>query len=400
MTRPQRVAVITGGLLSDQFHVWREVQRLGTHLTVIGADLPNQYEGQWPWSPGSVEGLETIGLPVRSPRLDRGPVWWSYRGLGRTLRELEPDLVHVLCEPWALLTLQTLRGAGTARIATPVVVQSVETIYSQGGSLERALRRQALRYVWPRINAFVGWSQRVVLAAEAHGLPPSTPRAVIPAVVPDPARFEPPSEDAVRSARGRWGIPMGVGVVGYVGRLLPEKGVLDVLGASAGIASKPYVAIWGAGPLETAVAHELADGSLVGAFLGALDLGEVAQAMQACDVLVVPSLTTATWEEQFGRVVVEGMLTGRCVIAYGSGAIPEVLGDTGILVQEGNVDLLRDAIAGALTDVARRRDLGRRARVRAMELYHPAHLAQEVVRIWTASTRESRPAPASRPSRP
>ena len=72
--------------------------------------------------------------------------------------------------------------------------------------------------------------------------------------------------------------------------------------------------------------------------------------MQSLDILVLPSLTTRTWKEQFGRVLVEGMAAGCVIIGSDSGAIPEVIGDAGIIVPEGNPEALADAIVRVRDD--------------------------------------------------
>ena len=47
------------------------------------------------------------------------------------------------------------------------------------------------------------------------------------------------------------------------------------------------------------------------------------------DVLVLPSRTTPTWAEQFGKVLCEALLCGTPVIGSSSGEIPWVVTTTG-----------------------------------------------------------------------
>jgi glycosyltransferase involved in cell wall biosynthesis len=103
--------------------------------------------------------------------------------------------------------------------------------------------------------------------------------------------------------------------------------------------------------------------------------------MAALDVLAVPSLTTPTWTEQFGRVVVEGMFAGTAIVVADSGALPEVVGPAGQVVEEGNVD----ALAGALEEaLANREAWSDRARQWGVSQYHPSVLAQKAVALWAA----------------
>src|SRR5699024_8858578 len=65
------------------------------------------------------------------------------------------------------------------------------------------------------------------------------------------------------------------------------------------------------------------------------------------DVLVVPSLPTPGWVEQFGRVAVEAMASGVPVIASRSGALPDVVSGAGLLVEPADAQALRQALAEA-----------------------------------------------------
>ena len=105
-------------------------------------------------------------------------------------------------------------------------------------------------------------------------------------------------------------------------------------------------------------------------------------AYQACDVIVVPSRTTACWKEQFGRVALEAMLAGCVVIAYRTGALPEVLGDGGILVEEGDVAGLRAAIRGVIESPLDHAHVAERARRSALERYHPANPEHLMISLW------------------
>src|SRR5205823_11214038 len=76
----------------------------------------------------------------------------------------------------------------------------------------------------------------------------------------------------------------------------------------------------------------------------------LAAAYQRMHVVLVPSVATATWVEQFGRVLLEAAASGAVVAGYASGAIPEVAPDAALLVPEGDVDGLAAAVCNALTD--------------------------------------------------
>jgi glycosyltransferase involved in cell wall biosynthesis len=96
----------------------------------------------------------------------------------------------------------------------------------------------------------------------------------------------------------------------------------------------------------------------------------------------VPSRTTASWKEQFGRVLIEAMFSECAVVAYRSGAIPDVVGDVGVLVDEGDVTGLAQAMSDLMSDAGERVRLGQRGRSRALDLYHPRALAGQMIRFW------------------
>ncbi len=71
---------------------------------------------------------------------------------------------------------------------------------------------------------------------------------------------------------------------------------------------------------------------------------DVPRALAEIDTLAAPSLTQPHWKEQFGRVLIEAMACGVPVVGSDSGEIPQVVGDAGLIVPEGDVAALRAAL--------------------------------------------------------
>jgi glycosyltransferase involved in cell wall biosynthesis len=101
-------------------------------------------------------------------------------------------------------------------------------------------------------------------------------------------------------------------------------------------------------------------------FTGYATDAAVAAAYATADVLVVTSE-----HEGFGVPVVEAMAAGLPVVAYDQGAVPEVLGDAGVLVSSRDPFALADAIGSLLADPTRRRSLAEAGRRRFAELDLP-----------------------------
>ena len=141
--------------------------------------------------------------------------------------------------------------------------------------------------------------------------------------------------------------------VGFVGRLAADKG-LDVALAAVDGLDGVVLEVVGDGPERPAV--RAAAGRAPGAVVdhGPLPPEQVAALMGELDVVVVPSRTTPEWVEQFGRVAVEAMAAGAVVVASDSGSLPEVVGDAGMVLPEGDVAAWRAALERLRDDVDER----------------------------------------------
>jgi glycosyltransferase involved in cell wall biosynthesis len=95
---------------------------------------------------------------------------------------------------------------------------------------------------------------------------------------------------------------------------------------------------------------------------------DVPRLMRAVDVV----LHTSVAPEPFGRVLVEGMLARRPVVAARAGGTPEVVqdGETGLLVTPGDDAAIAEAVAGLLAEPGRRTAMGCAGWERARRLFH------------------------------
>lgn len=129
--------------------------------------------------------------------------------------------------------------------------------------------------------------------------------------------------------------------IGYIGRLDEQKGILNLLQAYSALKNKPKMIIVGAGSLENKIRNILAEDSLKEIeLINDAQHDQIPTWLQKMSVLVLPSLTTPVWKEQFGHVLIEAMAAGRVVVGSNSGAIPEVIDDAGLVFAEGNAQEL------------------------------------------------------------
>jgi len=198
-----------------------------------------------------------------------------------------------------------------------------------------------------------------------------------------------PTPDRRAAARARFGA-RGI-VIGYAGRLLPMKGVDVLLTAAAGLVSKGVshefsVVVLGEGPDQErlrALAESLGIADRV-RFVAGVPHEAIPTALEAFDVMVVPSLSTPKWKEQFGRVALEGMAAGAAVVVSSSGGLPYVVGDAGIVTPEGDAVALTEALSGLVESHAERSEWGARGRARARTTFTWSAIASTLAARYRA----------------
>jgi glycosyltransferase involved in cell wall biosynthesis len=215
----------------------------------------------------------------------------------------------------------------------------------------------------------------IVLAdsnAVAKLLAPLDARVVYGPVEPDPPDVAPP-----------W--PAGGGpVIGFVGRIEPRKGPLDLVRAAPAIrAAVPgaRIVIVGSDPYASDPDYERA-------VRGAADVEHygwvdgAAGLLRHLDVLVLPS-----YQEPFGTILAEAMAVGTPVVATRVDGLPEVVEDgvTGALVEPGSPE---DLARGVLRVLERRDELGAAARSSASRFHVDAYV-DRVERLISAPAREA-----------
>jgi glycosyltransferase involved in cell wall biosynthesis len=109
---------------------------------------------------------------------------------------------------------------------------------------------------------------------------------------------------------------------------------------------------------------------------------QVPELLRRLHALVLPSRTTATWKEQFGRIIPEAMACGVPVIGSSSGEIPHVIGEAGLVFSEGDAAELAECLRRLAADDALRERLRRRGRERVLANYTQRSLAAAYAAIY------------------
>jgi glycosyltransferase involved in cell wall biosynthesis len=322
---PERlVAVSHACVVPSNQGVFAALARLGREVDLV---VPSRWQHEYadrvvaqvaPGLEGHVSRLAVLGRgrPQRHVYRTSATAW---------LRRRRPATLLVEEEPFSLAARQWCGAA--SRCGIPFGVQVAET-------LDRAMPWPAsrLRDRTLRDAAFVvARSPTAAALATTWGAEGAV--RIVPHSVADVA------------ARPT---PEGPPTIAFVGRLVEAKGLEDLLDAVELLDGRVRLLVAGDGPLRSRVASA---GQYV-ELVGPTPNERIGDVYARAHVTCVPSRTTATWVEQFGRVVIESLARGVPVVACATGELPWVLGATGggVLVPARDPHSLAEALESLTAD--------------------------------------------------
>jgi len=235
------------------------------------------------------------------------------------------------------------------------------------------------RMVRDATDLFVAVTEAARQALQLENIP--SDKIVIQPAGIDRRIFRPtPRNEALRR---NWAVPDGWTTVLYSGRLIREKGLLDLVRAMAALPNTVLVLV-GEGPERTrleaaARAQRITDRIR---FVGAVGYGEMARFYAAADMFCLPSVPAPYWQEQFGMVLVEAMACGIPVVTTATGSIPEVVGDAASVVPPYAPDQLAAALGSLREDPQRRASLVEAGLQRVAERYDAERVAASIGDIY------------------
>ena len=342
---------------------------------IPGVELTVVVPPSWKEARSGVQPLErahTVGYD-----LVVAPIWFNghhhihrYPTLGGIVRRARPDIFHVDEEPFNLATAEAFWHA--RRVGARALFVTWATVYRNYPPPFSLFERYTHRHA---AAAIVGNTDALAVLRRRGYAGPTTivPLAIDPDLYP-PRQFPPGA-----ARRGPF-------TVGFLGRLVREKGAHILLDAAAGLRGEWRVLIVGGGSEETNLRAQAAQRVIAERveFVTQVASSEVPAWLGRLDALAVPSLTIPTWKEQFGRVIIEAMAARVPVIGSDSGEIPRVIGDAGLVVPEGDAVALTAALQGLLDDEPRRRVLADAGRERALAQFTWAGVARQYHDLYRA----------------
>lgn len=291
------------------------------------------------------------------------------RPIIKALREHRPDLIDISHEPYSVACAELLTLCGWFAPGTPIVMQTNQNILHRYPPPFNWLEQRAFR----RVAAAYACSETVVEVLRAKGF--KKPAPIVTFGV-DTESFRPRPAGTER--------PDGPLTIGYVGRMLPGKGLNVLAEALDKIKNEAWqLLVVGDGSQRAEFEQRLINSGVHdrARFTGAINFDQVPQYFHQIDVLVLPTETTKRVREQFGRVLVEAMASGIPVIGSTCGAIPEVIGDAGLVFREADPESLAGALRQALSDKGLRERVAQAGLAR-VERYSWEHVAEKTYQLY------------------
>jgi len=319
--------------------------------------------------PGPSAGLDDERFDIVELDIDRPGDVNRHRYIQRELRRAidawHPDLVDAHEEPVSVAAKQVLAAAG----ALPVVMYTAQNLDKRWPPPFAGMERRALA----RVAGFYPCSRQAASVLRGKGY--AGPISVLPLGL-DPVVHHAGSQDVRANDEV---------VLGLVGRLVPEKGLRDAIDVLSAVrARRPArLIVVGRGPDAAAGLVRAEDRGVGNAveWLPWLDAADLAAAYRRMHVVLVPSRSTPTWVEQFGRVITEGMANGAVPVGYASGSIPEVVGEEGLITPEGDVAALSSTVLELVEDADRWRAIRSRGLARSQKLFWSC-VARDMVALY------------------
>ncbi len=349
-------------------------QRKLEEIARLGVDLLALVPPSWKDERGETR-LERVF--TQGYRLEVVPIAFNgsfhlhfYPGIGKWIRDFRPQIMHIDEEPYNPATWQMLIHARQV---------GAKTLFFSWQNLNR-------RYPPP-----FSWGERQVLKQVDYAIAGTDSAAsvwrakgyrgklaVIPQFGVDADLFTPRSAVSGQNSVQR---PF---TIGYVGRLVEEKGVSILLEAAARLEGDWRLRIVGSGPLANDLRAQAGRLGIAGrvTFVEWAASTDMPEQYRQLDTLALPSLTRPNWKEQFGRVLTEAMACAVPVIGSDSGAIPDIIGEGGLIVPEGDAAALADGLRRLMDDPAYRAELGSKGRARVLARFTHAQVAAATVAVY------------------
>jgi L-malate glycosyltransferase len=326
----------------------------------------------WQTSAVSENNFNVVPLPVT----DSGN-WnrYLFRSADADLRRLKPDIIYVVQEEFTRVLHQMILYRQLWASKSKLMFFSWNNL-----GINQATWKQRLLW-WhttTRTDAAIAGNSEIKQILHNAGY--KKPIYIQTEIGVDERLFKPDMQlrETIRGELGLKGF-----VIGYAGRLTEAKGLRTLFRALDQLSGEWSLLIVGDGDLREVLADEANQRDYNACFTGLVDISHMQNYINAMDCLVLPSRTTPKWKEQFGLVLAQAMACRVPVIGSDAGAIPEVIGDSGLIFPEENAEILQQHLKRLQSDHNLRETLAQKGYERALSNYSGSALAKSTYSIFS-----------------
>ncbi|MFQ5675509.1 MAG: glycosyltransferase [bacterium] len=328
------------------------------------------------FEPGRGNHYDIIALPVSSPGYGHRSFFLD--SLRQILTNLKPDIIHIFQEPYSFFAAQVV---GARKLYCPdarIIFITWQNLYFGN-----------YPFVFSKLYSFIEkytyknsvcatpitQSANEILTQKGYGK-----KSLVINWGIDLKRFTKKNPAGLRQELGienRF-------VVGYAGRFVGEKGILDLVKAVSGIEDDVAILLVGDGPLKSqieSIAHalNLRDRLII---VSAVSNSEIARYLNCMDVLVLPSKDSGHWKEQLGKVLIEAMACEVPVIGSDSGEIPNVIDNQEMIFSAGDHHQLKEKIKLMKSTYKSAQRSARKAKERVHRIYSWQSIAKNLHNLY------------------
>ncbi|MCJ7547016.1 MAG: glycosyltransferase family 4 protein [Deltaproteobacteria bacterium] len=359
--------MVSKALVTAAYHnKLRELADLGVDLHLI---VPPSWGGQ------TLEVEKGDGYEIYPTRiiLSGRNHFHVYRNLYETMKRIKPDVVHIDEEHYSIVTYQVMRLSN--RIGSRSLFFTWQNIYKKYPFPFSKIEK----YNLDNADFAIAGNKEAKAVLKRKGYQKEI--AIIPQFGVDHEFFCKMETSVIRE---KLNIKKDRFVIGFIGRLVEEKGILDLIGAISRLKDDVILLLIGSGPLRRKIIHKAKKLGIEDRvkIIGQVPSLEIPQYMNSLSCLVLPSLTRSNWKEQFGRVLIEAMSCEVPVIGSSSGEIPNLIGDAGMIFQEGEIDDLIGKLNLLLHDHETRKSMGEKGRKMVLKNYTQKKIAEETFSVY------------------
>ena len=287
----------------------------------------------------------------------------------KLLRDFRPEIIQVEEEPWSLSLLEfALIGK---IFGAKIVFFTWENLFRIHQPWYALIEKINLKLA---DEAIAGNREAKEILKRRGFLKEIT---LLPQLGVDPKVFKKDSQDDLKKKLGLRSF-----VIGSFARLEEQKGIRTIFEAFQKIKDQNVsLLLVGSGPMLAEIQQLTAVDPRILA-PGVVNHAQMPAYFNLLDVFVLASLTTPVWKEQFGHVLIEAMAAGVPLLGSSSGAIPEVVGDAGLVFKEKDVQDLQEKLERLISDKKLWQELSKKGLARVEQNYTQEKIANKTWEIY------------------